>query len=60
MPDLIVDHAWRAPMASGSSLPRAVAPYAERPCEYMNCGRPRSEHSRAVSGKFRPAKAGAQ
>lgn len=49
---LITDHVRRAPGTSGTKYGtlRSRGPYAERPCEYMNCRRPRAEHERA----FRP------
>jgi hypothetical protein len=48
-------------MANGTnSLARARAPYAQRPCEYMNCRRPQSAHRWSVSGKRRPVEAGAR
>jgi hypothetical protein len=46
-------------MSNGSnSITRARGPLAERPCEYMNCRRPKSEHRWAVDKKpgGRPAR----
>jgi len=39
-------------MANGTdTMVRARGPYLERPCEYMNCRRPRSEHRWAIDKK---------
>jgi len=55
---LIFDHSWRPPMGNGGgSMVRDWPPYYERPCEYMNCRRPRSDHRWSVSRKHKPAKA---
>lgn len=43
--ELITDHAWRPP---NSSTTAESGPLLERPCVYMACGRPRSEHARTV------------
>lgn len=44
---MITDHVWRPPSVSNSLL-RGKGPALNRPCEYMNCRRPRAEHARAV------------
>lgn len=41
---MIRDHVWRARPTTG---PRRLGPYLERPCEYVNCRQPMSEHERA-------------
>jgi hypothetical protein len=43
---MIVDHAWRPPATKTAHAAEAIA---DRPCEYMGCGRPRAEHERSVS-----------
>lgn len=43
MAELIDDHAWRAPNPSGVS-PAKRQPHGDRPCEYLNCRRPKAEH----------------
>lgn len=45
MTALIVSHTWRPPLSGN----RAIPPFAQRPCEYMNCRRPRAEHARHVT-----------
>lgn len=41
---LITSHVWRPPV--GAQLAQQT-PIRERPCDYMNCGRPRDEHAHA-------------
>lgn len=50
---MIADHAWRPFYGGGGTnrLLRGKGPMADRPCEFMNCRRPRSEHARSVSLK---------
>lgn len=40
---LVTDHLWRPPKDSNRN-------HLDRPCAFMNCGRPVEEHERAVSG----------
>lgn len=42
---LITDHVWRPPKQTGGVI-RSCRPL-DRPCEFMNCRRPRGEHARA-------------
>lgn len=44
--DLITQHVWRPPQ--GGTVTRAKGARLDRPCEYMNCRRPRAEHARAT------------
>lgn len=53
---MIRDHVYRPP--NHAKFRKSKLP--EPPCEFMNCGRSRAEHERAVSGRFGPAKAGAR
>lgn len=43
---MITDHVWRPTWASGKYVGTLAA---TRPCQYMNCRRPRAEHKRAGS-----------
>lgn len=43
---LVESHVWRAP--HGIPDGRGQGPRLDRPCEYMNCRRPRSEHAERV------------
>lgn len=45
---MIHDHSWRPPHGAKVSYRTT---WAQRPCEFMNCRRPRAEHARAVSGR---------
>lgn len=49
---LIRDHLWRPPPKNGTN--RSQDQWDIRPCEYMNCRRPREEHERAVTGRPGP------
>jgi hypothetical protein len=49
---VITDHAWRPRPTSTSSL--AADPVPDRPCDYMNCRRPRSEHERTATTRAVP------
>jgi hypothetical protein len=48
---VITGHAWRPPLGSNAHI--AEPDIAKRPCKYTGCGRPKSEHERAV-GDQRP------
>lgn len=44
---MITRHVWRP---STTSIDHAAGtPWADRPCAYAGCGRPRSEHERGIA-----------
>lgn len=43
---MITTHKWRPPHSALSK--RGFGPRPDRPCEYMNCRRPKAEHAEAV------------
>lgn len=45
MPELITRHVWRPTHSQ-------PGPRGDRRCEYSNCGRPRTEHAKSVSGPW--------
>ena len=47
---MITGHVWRPllPTAYVDGTPAFRLPVLDRPCEFMNCRRPRAEHERAV------------
>lgn len=42
---MITDHVFRPPWSTPEN---ATTPAAERPCRYLSCGRPNSEHERST------------
>lgn len=48
--ELITSHVWRPPV--GGQIAKRTR-RLDRPCEYMNCRRPRAEHERSASGGWR-------
>jgi hypothetical protein len=47
--DLITQHVWRSLQGGGAI--RSRGPRLDRPCEYMNCRRPLTEHARPTRGR---------
>jgi hypothetical protein len=49
---MITDHVWRPPMAGWRVQ---LTPILDRPCLYLNCGRPIEDHRRATRTPQMPA-----
>ena len=44
---MITDHRWRPTIVTNTAA--AEVPWANRPCAYANCDKPRAEHATSVS-----------